>query len=193
MSNKITLSNIEDIIDNHLEAERGFVFVCDETISNYIMDYLDNGYGIEEEYPEGAEENIDEYYVTVDFYKGEPKLYCGNARTNSGRYKYSDINNCDYFIDDETDMCDITADKMLKGENCTWSWFEIVPEEDEDCDECDCDYDCDNCEFNEDEDPTIDEIIDEYVNLLEEVAPCPDCMKRVLEMFYDEVTEMIED
>lgn len=46
---------------------------------------------------------------------------------------------------------------------------------------------------NEDEKPTIDEIINEYVCLLYEVAPCPDCMKKALEMFYDEVTKLLED
>jgi hypothetical protein len=79
---------------------------------------------------------------------------------------------------------------MLNGENRTLSWFDIIPEEDEL--DCSCDY-CEYCyECDEDESLTITEIIDGYAELLE-VPHCPECTKRILEMFYDEITELLED
>lgn len=192
MSNKITYSDIEKIIDGHFEADRNFMFVVDKDTAEYIVDYLDDVYGCEDEVFSGFEEDVDEYYVTIYFDRDEDySVYCECARGNSGRYKVSDLSDCDYFILDSTDMCDITANKVLLGDGCTKSWFEIVDEDEYfgEYGECVCDGDCE-CE---DEKPTIDEIINEYVYLLYELYPCPDCMKKTLEMFFDEVTELLEN
>lgn len=188
MSNKITLSDIGNIIDNHFEAERSFVFVCDEITSDFIMNYLEGIYGLEDEDCEYLEATTDEYYVSVSFFKDEnPEVFCENARASNGRYKYSEIDDCDYFIMNDTNMCEITADKTLEGEGCTWSWFSIV-DEDEDNEyygeygEYVCDGDCGCCDCEEPDDSKEEEIriIGETIQKIFEVYPCPECVSEIV-------------
>ena len=187
MSNKLTLTNIENIIDGHFEVERNFVFVCDETLSDFIMDYLDEDYGLKDGDCGNLPNITDEYYVSVMFYEDEePKVFCENARTMDGRYKYSGVDNCDYFIMDDTGVCEITANKILNGEGCTWSWFEIVDEDEDDyCGEygeykcCDCE-DCCDCEEVDDSEEEEIRIIAEAIQDIYDVYPCPECVSDVL-------------
>lgn len=82
---------------------------------------------------------------------------------------------------------------MYDFENQEWVEIYHIDGEEVDCDTYfeEMEYEVDG--DDEDEKPTVDEIINEYVCLLYEVAQCHDCMKKVLEMFYDEVTKLLED
>jgi predicted Ser/Thr protein kinase len=82
-----------------------------------------------------------------------------------------------YFIGDEEvsfeDYLDVSGDTV-----------EVIE------DDCNCDGDCDNCEY---ENETIDEIIDDYVELIQDTYGCENCIKQLLENFFDEIVDVIED
>ncbi len=216
MSNKITYSDIEKIIDGHFEADRNFMFVVDRDTAEYIVDYLNDVYGCEDEVFDSFEDvDVDEFFITAYFDRDEDySVYCECARGNSGRYKYSDIDHCDYFILDSTGMCDITANKVLLGDGCTKSWFEIVDEDEDEYfgeyGECVCDGDCECCECEETDDVDESEqeefrLIGETIAKIFDVYPCPDCVAdAVIQLAYmfrdigwvnhqDYIREMNED
>jgi hypothetical protein len=197
MSNKLTLSNIEQVIDNHFNTCTNFVFVCGYDLAEYISDYIEDDYDLEDENNALFVVDIDEYYVSVWFDIGKPMFFCENARGLSGKYKWSDAPNCDYFI--ETDMTEDESDEKLRSDGGTWSWFTIVDEED-----------CENCEFydecQEDEDSLKEEerLITECFDVVFGDA-CIDCsINKIIDLVYtfkalgwkehqDYIREMNED
>lgn len=58
-------------------------------------------------------------------------------------------------------------------------------------DEFECNGDCENC--CEDDEETIGEMIEDYVEMIQDVSPCPCCIQELLESFYDEIMEKLEE
>jgi hypothetical protein len=162
MNNEITLETIEEIIENHMDNDHNFMFVCDEMLAEFISNYLEEIYGLEAENSSLYEE--DEYYVSVLFDGEIPMFFCESARGISGKYKLSDMPDCDYFI--FTDMSEDEAEKNLISEGGIWSWFEKEDENDLD------DEDCENCEFYDE----CDERIDDFDESLEEERLIAECL-----------------
>jgi hypothetical protein len=143
MTNKLTLSEVKDIIDSHLESENNFMFACDFSLAHYIYDYLHNDYEIVAECLELSTE-IEEYYLSVTFYPKDNEicLICENAKCSDGEYKYNDIcDGIDYFIFIDIDK-NIAYEKLC-GEG-SWSWCELV--EDNEVKETNVENDCGNCD-----------------------------------------------
>ena len=187
MANKLTLDRIFQIIDNHLESDTEFLFVTDKYLAEIICEYVYDNYGL-------LDENIiiddkyKDYYVSVYNIKNELNFCCESAKNKDGTYKYSDAihDYVDYFICN--DMTENEADEYLLGDNCTWSWIDIVLEDEDDCEEenlnegnqCDCpicqaerevlelDCYCNECQ-NDFMKDAIEECLEKVFN------GCPDC------------------
>lgn len=137
MINKYTLPQVTEIIDDHLDIERGFTFVCDFALAHYIYDYLHNDYGFQAESVE-LSSDIDEYYVSMSYFKdGDVLFICEPARCNDETYKYDEIDDIDYYI--FSVMSKDVASGILCGKRSVLFWCRLV-----DNDYCDCDV-CDEC------------------------------------------------
>lgn len=55
----------------------------------------------------------------------------------------------------------------------------------EDCEDCDCEDCCGCCEYE----PTIEDLVDVYTEIIQSVAPCENCIKQVL---YDLVSDILK-
>lgn len=201
MTNKLTLSQVEQIIDNHLESETNFMFVCDFPLAHYIYDYLHNDYGIKAESLELSTE-IDEYYFSVTFYKdNEICLICENAKCENGDYKFDD--NCDwidYFI--FTDMDKNLVNEKLEGKGSK-SFFELVEDEEdyiEDtnvdntdvCDECFQCVGCDeHCGRGNHDEEYFEE--DDNENGKEDLCFCEECQQEREQDILDSLFTMLFD
>jgi hypothetical protein len=146
MANKLTLNKLKRVLDIHVEEERNFLIVCDKPLAVYISEYLDEEYDIVDE-----DEDLDSdlFYVSLWFYQDGMRFYVECAKGHSGYKEVDTIDNqfVDYFIQDCT-MSEEEVDKYLLGD-ATWSWFEIIEDN-----ETDCDGDCENCELNEENELT---------------------------------------
>lgn len=182
-TNNLTLDDIADIIDDHFESEVNLFFVCDKQLAEFIYDYIKSEYNVDDKNIDKEDitvDNIEEYYVSLYFSNDENNsvsFFVENAKGNSGEYKINDIEDqcVDYYIC--FDMVeDIVFDKLV-GENATWSWVKV------DMDECDGRNEvvCDKC----DEGITYDELLDEFVERIQNTEGCPSCIREVLSEFAD--------
>jgi hypothetical protein len=168
--NKMSLDDICDVIGSHVYNEKAIMFVCDYSLASAIVDYVEDTYGdcidMLDMFDDNIEldEEIDEYYVTIDFDRVKSKnqmlFFCEKARGTSGRYKMSDIDNIDYFI--FTDMSDENVNAYLLGYG-TRLRCELVEDEEEYCE--------------------TEEMIDCFVEDLENLM-CPHCIKEKLIELY---------
>ena len=198
---KYTLSQVENIIDSHIESDRDFTFICGFELAHYIYDYLGNEYGVEANSVELSSE-IDEYYVSMSFYKdGDIDFFCEYAKWDQDEtYKYSEGDNLDYFV--FTDMSFGDVREFLGGKDTKVVFCELV---DEDCENgntmegYDSQYDvspeCANC-VGCDEHCGRGNHDDEYEcedNELEEQCECPICQAeqevKELDCFCEECSE----
>lgn len=181
MSKTFTLTKVETIIDEHISKKENLMFVCSRDLAEFIVDYIFDEYELIDEVGSGIDDS-EEYYVSLFFYNaGETTLVCESARVTSGRYKVDEVDNGDVYIEDCTDMCDITASKVLRG-NRNIEWFDVDYEDDDDYygeyGEYVCDGDCECCECEEIDDSEEEEIrvIGETIQKIFEVYPCPECV-----------------
>jgi len=174
---KYTLSQVEEIIDNHLDSEQNLMFICDFSVAHYIYDYIHNDYGIDAECME-LSSNVDEYYVSLQFYKDEEiGFFCEFARCNDGTYKYDEVDNIDYYVMSNMSFGDVREFLAGKGRVifCEFddeSNVEELVTEDESylCKCCSCDNDdCDeyNCTCGK-PDCCDNELLED-----ENCVPCP--------------------
>lgn len=154
MANKLTLPDVYQIIDKHIESSQQFLFVTDKDLAELICEYVFDNYDLYDENVELNDKYID-YYVSLYFDEDGCNFYCETARRNNGNYKWADAmeDSVNYFVCNG--MTEKEANEYLKGDYCTWSWIEIVVEDDcEDNQEyiedqlCDCCRYCDseNCD-----------------------------------------------
>lgn len=137
MSNKLTLKDILEVIDNHIESETQFMFVCDKDLAEIICEYVADNYDLYDEDMELSDKHKD-YYVSLYFDYGEIRFYCETARGCNGTYKYLDAteDRVDYFICNG--MSEYDADDKLDGDNCTWNWIDLADDPCENCDDVNC-------------------------------------------------------
>jgi hypothetical protein len=158
MSNKLTLSNIYQVIDNHIESETQFMFVTDKNLAELICEYVADNYNLYDEDMELSDKYKD-YYVSLYYDEDGVSFYCETARGISGEYKFTDAmeDHVDYFVCNGMSEHDVNI--KLQGENCTWSWIDLKE---------------DNQEYIEDcEDEDLED------NELEEQCDCPECTKNM--------------
>jgi len=150
MANKLTLTDIDNILDKHIETSIDFLMVVDHGLASYILEYLGETYDLIDE-TNDLSPYTKEYYISMLFDDEEIQMFCETARANDGDYKYSDFFDSygDYYI--FTDMDRETVDKTLVG-NASWSFCELV----EDC----------NVEI-------MDDCCDDNVNILEDNNSIP--------------------
>jgi len=148
MANKLTLTDIDNILDNHIETSIDFLMVVDHGLAFYISEYLGETYDLIDE-TNDLSPYTKEYYISMLFDDEEIQMFCETARANDGDYKYSDFFDSygDYYI--FTDMDRETVDKTLVG-NASWSFCELVEDKDDSNDSNDSQYDvsseCSNCD-----------------------------------------------
>lgn len=171
MSNKLTLTDIQNIIDIHIAESRNFLMVTNKDLAVYICEYLDEEYDITDE-----DEDFDneEFYVSMWFDEDGIRFYCESARGYDS-YKYVETVNdqfVDYFVFADTGMSDEDVNKYLEGEG-TWSWCELSDGDEDKSEFCKCcqcgsedceDFNC-TCKDLEVEDMTDNEI----------PCDCPEC------------------
>jgi len=124
---KYTISQVEGIIDSHIESDTNFTFVCNFELAHYIYDYLGNEYDVEADSIELSSE-VDEYYVSLNFYKNDITFVCEYAKWDqAGTYKYDDGDKIDYFVFSNMSFGDIR--EYLSRDGCI-RFCELI---DEDC------------------------------------------------------------
>jgi len=143
---KYTLSQVEEIIDSHIESDTNFTFVCNFELAHYIYDYLGNEYDVEADSIQLSSE-VDEYYVSLNFYKNDITFVCEYAKWDqAGTYKYDDGDKIDYFVFSNMSFGDIR--EYLSGDGCI-RFCELIDEDEElcNCNDCDCKDGsaCDGC------------------------------------------------
>ena len=163
IKNKLTYSDVENIISRHVDNKTNFMFVCDYILADFICHYIKDVYTLED-LTKKLSLRTDKYYIT--YYDGE--FYCECAKVFSGNYKLCDLDNIDYFV--FNDMPEQTAVKKLLG---GLIYFCELDNEDECC-ECDC------CEEDDeeltDEEVEVTKILCEYADKIIDASPCPDCV-----------------
>ncbi|OHD34690.1 MAG: hypothetical protein A2086_02750 [Spirochaetes bacterium GWD1_27_9] len=186
MSNKLTLSDIKNVINIHIEESRNFLMVVNKPLAIYISEYLDEEYDIVDE---DEDLDNDEFYVNMWFDEGGIRFYCESAK-GYDHYKFVDPFDqfVDYFIFTDTNMTKEEVDKYLNGDG-TWSWCEMVEDVNdiEDCEENDLEdeYECPICEAKSEVDALCccnecleDEIKDSIGECLDKIFndACTDCI-----------------
>jgi len=179
---KYTISQVEGIIDSHLDSNTNFMFICNFSLAHYIYDYIHNDYGIDAECME-LSSDVDEYYISLQFYKNEEiGFFCEFAKMDDGTYKYDEVDNIDYYVMSDMSFGDVREFLAGKGKVI---FCEFVDESNVDdveleeesylCKCCSCDNDdCDeyNCTCGK---PDCDEVengnVDEYLED-ENCIPC---------------------
>lgn len=188
-TNNLTLDDIADIIDDHFESEVNLFFVCDKQLAEFIYDYIKSEYNVDDKNIDKEDitvDNIEEYYVSLYFSNDENNsvsFFVENAKGNSGEYKINDIEDqcVDYYICFDMDE-DIVFDKLV-GENASWYWIKVDM-----CDVGECGW-CGDCEEvvsdKCDEGITYDELLDEFVERIQNTEGCPSCIREILNEFAD--------
>jgi len=199
MANKLTLTDIDNILDKHIETSIDFLMVVDHGLASYISEYLGETYDIIDD-TNDLSPYTKEYYISMLFDDEEIQMFCETARANDGDYKYSDFFESygDYYI--FTDMDRETVDKTLVG-NSSWSFCELVEDKDNSNDsQYDVSPECSNCDGcdehcgrgNHDEE-YIDKNYECEDNELEEQCECPICQAeqevKELDCFCEECSE----
>ena len=198
---KYTLSQVEEIIDSHIESDTNFTFVCNFELAHYIYDYLGNEYDVEADSIELSSE-VDEYYVSMNFYKNDITFVCEYAKWDqAGTYKYDDGDKIDYFVfsnisfgdireylsgDGRIRFCELIDEDCvedLEVESMDDSQYNVSPE----CANCDgCDEHCGRGNHDEIENSNMDDSDYKECN-------CPDCIDERKIIFISEATKKIMD
>ena len=214
--NNLFPSDIVDIIDNHMESETNLLFVTNKKLAEFICNYV---LEVHELFDDDLElsDNIKEYYVSFYFTDRECNFYCERARGNNGEFKLNDIDDevINYFIFINMDE-NIAFDK-LTSENGSWSWCDIVWDEDDKIDENPYEYKDDNedwqCESGEcskdkccrdeykdkDNDERIEgfdygELLDIFANRIQETKGDKKLIKKILDEFSENfIDDYVED
>jgi len=203
---KYTLSQITDIIDNHLGSNNNLMFICNFSVAHSIYDYIHNDYGIEAECME-LSSDVDEYYVSLQFYKNEEiGFFCEFAKMDDGTYKYDEVDNIDYYVmsdmsfgdvreflagkgrvifcefDDESNVNDVELEEANESYLC-----KCCSCDNDDCDEYNCT--CGKPDYCEDNEIEIEE--DHIDNDLVIQCDCPDCVdqRRIDALEYEDEQE----
>jgi len=183
MANKLTLTDIDNILDKHIETSIDFLMVVDHGLASYISEYLGETYDLIDD-TNDLSPYTKEYYISMLFDDEEIQMFCETARANDGDYKYSDFFESygDYYI--FTDMDRETVDKTLVG-NASWSFCELAEDKEENDDnQYDVSPECANCDGcdehcgcgNHDEE-YIDELDEDVCSVCGEVdCDCGECM-----------------
>lgn len=117
----MTVDQIQCTIDQYIEQELNIVFVCNFALAHVIYDYLHNDYGIIAEYLE-LNSDINEYYVSITFYKGDLCLIIENAKIVD-EFKINDIyDGVDYYIFINLDR-KVAKEKLLGGKHM---WLKLA-------------------------------------------------------------------
>jgi len=168
---KYTLSQVEGIIDSHIESETNFTLVCNFELAHYIYDYLGNEYDVEADSIELSSE-VDEYYVSMNFYKNDITFVCEYAKWDqAGTYKYDDGDKIDYFVFSNMSFGDIR--EYLSRDGCI-RFCELI---DEDC-----------IDDTEVENENVDELLDGEEHYQD--CPCVSCKMSRGEFTDDEEYEI---
>ena len=191
--------DIISIIDKAITDKVDIMFICNYDLASYISDYLRCEYGIKDE-KNSLNTDTDEYYVSLNIYKHKIELIVESAKGNSGKYKINELDFCNYYIQDGLMTTVYDTGEYLRGNNCTWRFFEYncdyscCCEEGCTCeDSCNCDEYCDCKECAKNNDDNIEYLIDEYVEKIQEVGLCPKCLKACLLNFTDELIFRISE
>lgn len=162
MSNKLTLVDIFQVIDNHIESETQFMFVANKDLAEIICEYVADNYDLIDDEME-LDDDYKDYYVSLYIDEDGIRFICETARCLDETYKYSDAlnDNLDYFICNN--MTEEEVDKYLLGDGCTWSWIEVVSEDEEN----DCDDQCNHNEELEDWQIQIINIVEDFADRIE--------------------------
>jgi len=171
--------DIIEIIDNSIADEKNIMFVCDYDLAESISAYLYCEYGIEDE-ENSLDEDVNEHYVSL-FYNDNINFIVESAKGYSGKFKLSDVYSYDHYIQSGL-MLDSEIYKYLQGENCTWNLFGY--DDTYDCEDCGCCNGCEDCDTCEED---IECLIDEYVERIQDIGLCPNCLRDCLQNFVDEL------
>ena len=174
MINYLTIEEIEEIIDRNMIMGQSFMFVVGRFLSDYIMDYLKNEYGLYDQNHE-IESGIDEYCISMYFPNYDQPFTCESAKGSSGNYKLCDLPHIDYYI--SVNMSDSDIRSKLKGEGSNRFVFRLVEEDVCDCDEC-CGEDYDDLD-----------LVDIYTERILESQGCPSCIREALEDLVDDILD----
>lgn len=169
--NKVTLSDIEDIIYSHFEADDNFLMVVDFETALHLCNYTKGWIDEEVDYRSIFLDNeCDEYYFSMYFHENQDSLFCEFAKTKKGEYKLCESEYpVSYYV--FTDMNSKDVYSKLKGDNVKcWLFSEIVDEEDTDF----C-ADCEGCaDFEESE--CCEDFCSEGQELLVDYGSCGDAI-----------------
>lgn len=182
--NKLTFEGIIEILDKSIANNKPFCFVVDGVLAEMIESYLFEEYGIEDECTIEEYDYEDEiYYVSsLSSYSKEPyRLFIETAKCKNGEFKYSDVDNCNYYVFEDVETENI-EDKLYGGNII---FCEYINDDEDDFDDED-NHDCENC------DNYLDCLTDSYVELLQETS-CPDCTKKLLKSYLGEVLDLMND
>ena len=191
-----SLSQVEEILDFHIENDSNFLFVCDFALAHYIYDYLHNEYDIEADSLE-LSSDIDEYYISMSFYDdGDITFICEYAKFDQeGQYKYDECDNVDYYVFTDMSFGDAREFLNSRGEMqfCEVVGEEIVVDDDEPelCSCCNCEDPC--ADFNctcENVTRTYEEVEDGNMTDNEVPCDCVDCKSARGEFTEDEELEI---
>ena len=137
---QLTYSDIIDILDEHIDESKNFLFVVNHDLAVFISNYLAEEYDIFDIEGSDLDKNYKEYYCSLWFDEDGDNFYCESAL---GRMEYKETDNFDepmsYFIFTDMDSYNVKR-KLLGDASCTWNYCEFVPDEDdiEEDEECFC-------------------------------------------------------
>lgn len=153
--NKLTYSELYEVIDNYIECKRDFSIICDKELAEDISDYTcDYKWDNQDE----TFDERDEYLVSFDFSGNSNDFYIEPLRTKKGIIKVHET--ADLFIG--LDLEDGQDEIERKIECKTLSYFELVDKDESN--KCNC----------------IICNIDSYVERLQNTC-CPHCIKEIIE------------
>lgn len=144
------LNEIKELIDNLMIKKLNFCFVVNLPLAIEVSKYLEK-HGLDYEFVE-LNHNIDEYYISVDFYEeGIISSFIEFAKVN-GEYKTNEYDrDIIYHIFIEGFNFDLAYEK-LHGKKALWFWGRYIE------DNCNCN----NCTCKSDEDQEISKLIKTY-------------------------------
>ena len=184
--NYLTINELKKVIDNHIEVGRYCTFIVTPPLAYLICEYLETEYDLFDEDP-GIFTDVKEFYLSLCFDGNEVEFFCEDAKGLSGEYKLCDMNDCDYFIESGIKMNSKQMNDKLQGERCTWSRFELVEEIVSECDGC-----CDCCEFGDEEEIDVEDLLEVYVERLQDVGNCKTCLSQILEDFMHDIFKIMD-
>lgn len=163
-----TLEDIKNTIDDYIQNKKiNFCFVVNFDLAVEIMKILKKYNNIENELIE-LNSDINEYYISVDFYDNGTKMFttsfCEKAKLND-EYLINDFTEEAHYFIFVDDINFTLANEKLKADKVIRLWCKLVEEKDEK--ECNCD----NCTCNNgmtDEEEAIAEMIDDFVEIIKD-------------------------